>query len=147
MIRMDRQVYVDEARRWIGLPWQHQASLKGVACDCVGLIRGVYKEVTGITIPVVANYPATWHLFKSEPWLYNECCLNLDEIPIEEAGKGDVFIFKYKKRFPAHHIALFTGEGTIIHSYLEVGKVVESHYTDEWKRMTCNAFRFREVSV
>ena len=26
---------------WLGAPYQHQGCLKGVVCDCVGLIKGV----------------------------------------------------------------------------------------------------------
>ena len=35
------------ARGWIGTPYRHQASLKGVGCDCLGLVRGVWREVMG----------------------------------------------------------------------------------------------------
>jgi cell wall-associated NlpC family hydrolase len=38
---------VAEARSWIGTPYQHQASLKGVGCDCLGLLRGVWRAVIG----------------------------------------------------------------------------------------------------
>ena len=142
---MKRHDIVVEARTWKGIPWQHQACLKGVACDCVGLIRGVYHELTGKTIPVQANYPATWHLFKSEPWLYNECKLNAIEIPIEEAREGDLLTFSFREKFVDHHIAILTADETIIHSYMDVGKVVESQYNDEWKGFTKHAFRWPEV--
>ena len=32
---------------WIGTPYRHQASLKGVGCDCLGLVRGVWRAVIG----------------------------------------------------------------------------------------------------
>jgi NlpC/P60 family putative phage cell wall peptidase len=35
------------ARGWLGTPYRHQASLKGVGCDCLGLVRGVYAEAYG----------------------------------------------------------------------------------------------------
>ncbi len=38
---------VDAARAWIGTPYRHQASLRGVGCDCLGLLRGVWREVMG----------------------------------------------------------------------------------------------------
>ena len=38
-----REEIVYEARSWIDTPWHHQASLKGVGCDCGGIIRGVMK--------------------------------------------------------------------------------------------------------
>jgi cell wall-associated NlpC family hydrolase len=33
------------AREWLGTPYHHQASLKGVGTDCVGLVRGIWREV------------------------------------------------------------------------------------------------------
>jgi len=35
------------ARSWIGTPYVHQASVKGVGCDCLGLLRGVWRELVG----------------------------------------------------------------------------------------------------
>src|SRR5690242_12458263 len=38
---------IAEARAFIGTPYRHQASLKGVGCDCLGLVRGVWRAVYG----------------------------------------------------------------------------------------------------
>ena len=35
------------ARSWLGTPYHDQASLRGVGCDCLGLARGVWREVVG----------------------------------------------------------------------------------------------------
>lgn len=142
---MTREDIIAEAREWIGIPWQHQASLKGIACDCVGLVRGVYRELTGMDFDVPVNYPATWHLFKSEPWLYNECKKYASEIPIEDARCGDLLLFSFRERFVSHHIAILTNAGTIIHSYMDVGKVVETRYDEQWKGYTRHAFQYPGV--
>ncbi|MGA8997361.1 MAG: peptidase P60, partial [Pseudolabrys sp.] len=42
-----RKDIVAETRRWIGTPYRHQASLIGVGCDCLGLVRGVWRAVVG----------------------------------------------------------------------------------------------------
>ena len=136
---------ITEARQWIGTRWQHQASLKGVACDCVGLIRGVYRELTGINIEVPIDYPATWHLFKEEPWLYTECQKYLREIPLQEEKAGDVLVFKMRPRFVAHHCGFLTKEDTLIHAFAEVQKVVEVGYDENWRKWAVAAFRFWEV--
>lgn len=36
-----RKAIVNAARSWLGTPYHHQASLRGVGCDCLGLIRGL----------------------------------------------------------------------------------------------------------
>ena len=42
-----RSAIIAEARAWIGTPYRHQASLKGVGCDCLGLVRGVWRALHG----------------------------------------------------------------------------------------------------
>lgn len=44
---IDRDALVAEARSWIGTSYRHQASVKGVGCDCLGLVRGVWRACLG----------------------------------------------------------------------------------------------------
>ena len=44
---MRRDEIVEAARAWLGTPYHHQASLRGVGCDCLGLVRGVWRELYG----------------------------------------------------------------------------------------------------
>lgn len=144
---MKREDVINEARQWIGCRWEHQACLKGVACDCVGLVRGVHEQLTGDSFSGDYDYPATWHLFKREEKLYEECKKYMNEIPIEDIQPGDILLFAFRPRFPAHHLAILTDENTIIHSYMDVGRVVETSYNAEWKKMTRYAFRFKELEL
>ena len=41
------------ARSWLGTPYHDQASLRGVGCDCLGLARGVWREVVGPDMAIV----------------------------------------------------------------------------------------------
>ena len=45
---------------WIGTPYRHQASLKGVGCDCLGLVRGVWRAVCGDEPEAVPAYSPDW---------------------------------------------------------------------------------------
>ena len=38
---------VRAARLFLGTPYRHQASVPGAGCDCLGLVRGVWREVYG----------------------------------------------------------------------------------------------------
>jgi NlpC/P60 family putative phage cell wall peptidase len=49
-----------EARRWIGTPYRHQASLHGVGCDCLGLVRGVWRAFYGDEPEVTPAYASDW---------------------------------------------------------------------------------------
>ena len=44
---MSRADIVRAAGDWLGTPYRHQASVRGVGCDCLGLIRGVWRECIG----------------------------------------------------------------------------------------------------
>ena len=54
---------VARARAWIGTPYRHQASCRGAGTDCLGLLRGVWREVLGPEPEAVPSYTPDW----SEP--------------------------------------------------------------------------------
>ena len=47
---MNRLAVVAAARAWLGTPFQHQARVKGVGVDCIGLVIGVAREL-GLVSP------------------------------------------------------------------------------------------------
>ena len=49
-----------ETRGWIGTPYHHQASLKGVGTDCLGLLRGVWRALYGAEPEPVPAYTPDW---------------------------------------------------------------------------------------
>src|SRR5829696_3204621 len=51
---------IAETRTWIGTPYRHQASLKAVGCDCLGLLRGVWRAVMGAEPETPGPYSADW---------------------------------------------------------------------------------------
>ena len=48
------------ARAWLGTPYLHQASCKGAGADCLGLLRGVWREVVGAEPETVPAYSPDW---------------------------------------------------------------------------------------
>lgn len=57
---ISRAMIVIEARSWLGTPYRHQASVKGVGCDCLGLVRGVWRAVIGIEPESPPPYAPDW---------------------------------------------------------------------------------------
>ena len=41
------EAVVKEALSWLGTPYRHQGSRKGVGCDCLGLVMGVWRAIHG----------------------------------------------------------------------------------------------------
>ena len=55
-----RERILSIARDWIDTPYQHQASVKGAGCDCLGLIRGIWREIYGDEPINVPAYTPDW---------------------------------------------------------------------------------------
>ena len=140
---MKREDIVKKAREWIGTPWVHQASVKGVGCDCVGMVRGVYTELTGKKVGGAMDYTRSFYLFSGEERLKNEIGKYCMEVPMEEAKSGDVILISFLN-LPSHHIGILAGT-TFIHSWEDIGNVVQIPYDAAWKRLTKAVFRFPEV--
>ena len=68
---LTRADIIVEARAWIGTPYRHQASLKGVGCDCLGLVRGVWRELIGDEPQSAPAYSRDWAEASGEESLAN----------------------------------------------------------------------------
>jgi NlpC/P60 family putative phage cell wall peptidase len=139
---MKRIEIITEARTWLEIKWQHQACLKNVACDCVGLVRGVgaaFGLVVGLDDLNYSQRPC----HKAEK-LYGKMEKYLTEIPIAEAKPGDVLLFGWGD-WPAYHCGIVSYNGFVIHTWLDVGKVVESRLDDSWQENIRYAFQYPGV--
>ena len=59
---MTRADIVTAARLWIGTPYRHQAATRGAGCDCLGLLRGVWRHLYGDEPLAVPPYRANWRM-------------------------------------------------------------------------------------
>ena len=130
---------LDIARTWIGTPYVHQASLKGVGCDCLGLIRGVYRELFGHEPESPPAYSPDWAEETGRETMYEAARRHLPEIPLAQARPGDVVLFRMKARAPAKHAAILSEDGRIIHAY-QGHAVAETAIPPGWNRRMAYAF-------
>jgi NlpC/P60 family putative phage cell wall peptidase len=138
-------VLVSEARSWIGTRYQHQASLKGVGCDCLGLVRGVWRNCIGDEPEAPPPYAPDWAEARGEEALAQAALRHLVPIAAGEVGAGDVLLFRWRDGFVAKHTAIASGEGTMIHAH-DGAAVCEVALTPWWRRHLAYAFRFPGVS-
>jgi NlpC/P60 family putative phage cell wall peptidase len=138
---------VAEARLWLGTPYRHQGSLLGVGCDCLGLVRGVWRGLYGDEPEAPPPYSATW-AESSEPGtdpLAEAAARHLrpvGEVPASYAPRaGDVLLFAFRRHLPTRHCAIATGGGTMIHAH-DRAEVTEVALTPWWRRHLAAAFRF-----
>lgn len=142
---IERQTILAEARTWIGTPYQHQASAKGAGCDCLGLVRGVWRAVYGVEPEEAPPYTPDWAEREGEETLLNTARRHLTETPLEFAAPGDVLLFRMAATAPAKHAAILDEGGVLIHAYWGRA-VVHSRFVPWWRARCAGAFRFPGVA-
>jgi NlpC/P60 family putative phage cell wall peptidase len=134
------QRIVAEARTWIGTPYCHGTSLKGVGCDCLGLARGVWRAVMGTEPEEPGPYSADWAEAGGEEQLLRAAQRHLVQVPIEGIEPGDLLLFRWREGSPAKHLGLCSGPGRMIHAH--DGAAVAEVDFGIWRRRLAYAFRF-----
>src|SRR5437667_3934403 len=89
-----RSLLIAEARAWIGTPYRHQASLKGVGCDCLGLVRGVWRAIVGAEPELVPAYAPDWAEATNAETLAGAAARHLVAIDLAAAFPGDGLHFR-----------------------------------------------------
>lgn len=129
------------ARGWIGTPYLHQASLKGLGCDCLGLVRGVWRELYGDEPEAPPPYGPGWAESSSEESFAAAGFRHLLPVAADDMAAGDVLLFRWKPHLPAKHAAIFSGDGRMIHAHDGLA-VCEVAYSAWWQNHLAFVFRF-----
>ena len=138
---LDPDAVVAAARSWIGTPYRHQASRKGVGADCLGLVRGVWRELVGPEPEPNPAYARSWAedgagemlLAAAERWLV--------PAPEGEIAAGDVLLLRIRPERAARHAGVATGPRTMVHAY-DGHAVAETPIPEAWLRRVAARFRF-----
>lgn len=135
---------VAAARGWIGTPYVHQASRRGAGADCLGLVRGVWRELIGPEPFTLPAYTSDWSEAGGEEALLIGAMALMERVTPTEAALGDVLLFRMRRGAVAKHLGILAGTPeapTFIHAYRGHG-VVESPLTPPWARRIVAYFRF-----
>jgi len=130
---------VAEARSWIGTPYQHQASLKGVGCDCLGLLRGVWRAVMGNEPELPPPYSPDWAEAGADT-LLAAARRHLVAV-VRPVEAGDVLLFRWRDDVPAKHCAVATSAATMVHAH-DAASVAEVAFRPWWQRHLVAVFVF-----
>ena len=103
------------ARSWIGTPYIHQASVKGAGCDCLGLLRGVWRELNGGEPEDPPPYSPDWAEASGDETLYRALRRHLTPIDPARLAPGDVALFRVLGFGPAKHCGI-VGEHALPHA-------------------------------
>jgi len=134
---------VQIARSWIGTPYVHQASVKGAGCDCLGLLRGVFRELSGEEAETPPPYSPDWAEATGAETLYSAMLRHLSEIELPAPAPGDIALFRMAPRSPAKHcgiVAMRDGRLSLIHAR-QNKQVSEERFSAFWQRKLAFVFR------
>lgn len=131
---------VAEARTYIGTPFHHQGRLKGIGIDCIGLIVNVGK-----TFGLVDHDNTSYGRYPDGVTLMAELRKYLVEENIENIEPGDIAVYWFKNPKKPTHVGIVTDYG-LIHTYADIGKVVEHKLTKAWQKRLYAVFSFPEVN-
>ena len=140
----ERIEVVECARGWIGTPYRRRASMMGAGADCLGLLRGVWRELCGpepLSVPV---YSDDWlEMHQKDTLLYAlQSVLLTAEGSVPRAGS--VLAFRFGRNRTCKHVGILTANGAhprFVHSYCRYG-VVETSLDRVWRRRIAAIFDF-----
>ena len=139
---------VSAARSWIGTPYRHQSSAKGAGCDCLGLVRGIWRELIGPEPETVPRYSRDWSDPRSSEVLWDMSLRHF--VPVQGSmAVGQVLLFRMRSGAIAKHLGIVTGStdgGRFIHAYCGHG-VIESALTRAWERRIVARFAFPQAPI
>ena len=138
-----RDDIVAEARHWIGTPYHHQASVRGIGSDCLGLVRGVWRALHGIEAEAVPAYARDWAEATGAETMIAAARRHM--IERDASAPGDVLIFRYRAHAVAKHVGISSGPATMIHA-IEGRAVTEVPLGTWWRRHLAAVFSFPGIS-
>jgi NlpC/P60 family putative phage cell wall peptidase len=133
---------IDEALTWLGTPYRHQGRRKGVGCDCIGLVLGVWQGLYGTVPEQPVPYAPDWDEAGTEK-LLTGVARHFREKPKDEMAGGDLLIFRWRPHLPAKHAGILIGQDRFVHAY-ESMAVSLSALVPQWRRRVAGVFAFPE---
>ena len=142
-----REQIVAEARSWLGTRWHHQASVKGVGCDCAGLVIGVARS---LGIEGIEEYEGSseMHGYGRQPTadtLRKACAQFFLPVPPRPLLAGNILLMRFSNE-PQHFALLAGGDPPhIIHAYAQARMTVEHALDALWLSRVVAAYSYKGV--
>lgn len=140
-----RTSIVEAARCWLGTPFLHQASSRGHGADCLGLVRGVWRDVIGDEPQRLPNYGHDAVHLMQDRALFEALIQHFDRVETDFDAVGDVVAYRLTPTASAQHLGITVGSHNgfpkMVHSYSRHG-VVETPIGKSWMRRCVGQFKF-----
>lgn len=142
---MTAETVVIAARGFLGTPYRHQAATAGAGCDCLGLLRGVWRVVYGDEPGPVPPYRADRRDADTAGALAEAATRYLlrTEAPL---AAGQVVLFRIGNDSGPRHCAILVSPTRFIHAQERLG-VVEANLTEGWAQRIWGRFCFPDEAA
>ncbi len=131
---------VAAARPWLGTPYRHQAATLGAGCDCLGLLRGVWRQLYGDEPVSVPPYRADLR----DPTHAGALAVAAAKLLIATdapLAAGQVLLFALNRAVYPKHCAILVSHDRFIHAQERLG-VIEANLTSGWASRIAGRFEF-----
>ncbi len=135
---------VSEALSWVGTPYRHQGSRKGVGCDCLGLLLGVWRALYGAEPERPGPYAPDWAEAGGEDRFLDAARRHCQAKPLAELRAGDLVLFRWRPHLPAKHAGIMVGPERFVHAY-QGSAVVVSALVPQWRKRIAGVFSFPTI--
>lgn len=141
------EAIVAEARSWIGTPFHWEASVKGVGCDCKGLLAGVARACgRGEGDSIEALLGGYSRRIDGAALRAGLARLFLPVQPRADWHPGDILQLAVGATRAPVHLALYAGAGTMIHTYSKgPAAVIEVPLGQVWRAAVVSAWRWKSL--
>ena len=138
---MTADAVIAEALSWVGTPYRHQGAKKGVGCDCLGLVLGVWRSLYGAAPERPGAYAPDWAEAGEREMLLDGARRHFGEKPLAQMQPGDLLLFRWRPHLPAKHAGILTAPGHFVHAY-QGHAVTISALVPQWRRRIAGVFAF-----
>jgi NlpC/P60 family putative phage cell wall peptidase len=141
---MTEDAVIAEALSWVGTPYRHQGARKGVGCDCLGLVLGVWRALYGAAPEMPGAYAPDWAEAGEREILLDGARRHFGERPMDQMQPGDLLLFRWRPHLPAKHAGILTAPGHFVHAYASHAVNV-SALVPQWRRRIAGVFAFPQT--
>ena len=133
---------VGAARAWLGTPYRHRASTPGAGCDCLGLVRGVWRTLYGAE-PAALPAKAADGRDAGRGGGLLEAAETLMQRAAGAPLAGELVLFRLQRNLPPRHCGIMVSGERFIHAQEGLG-VVEANLGESWRKRVAAVFEFPE---
>ena len=140
-VQVCRAGVVQSARSWIGTPYHHQASRRGLGTDCLGLVRGIFRELYDREAEEPPAYSPDWGEAAGRETLIEAAARHLIRRETSTPDPGDIVVFRMRRGAIAKHVGVMTSAASMVHAQQSVG-VIEVGFGANWQRRVVGVYCF-----